>query len=73
MELFGFFGKNHNWEKTTRNGQKWPKNRVFGLFRKITSLVLPGICENEKFAWKSKCLGIIWFSSRCQKWLSVFH
>ena len=24
----------------TKNGQKWPKNRVFGLFKKIKSLVL---------------------------------
>ena len=24
----------------TKNGQKWPKNMVFGLFKKIRSLVL---------------------------------
>ena len=27
----------------TKNGQKWPKNMVFGLFKKITSLALFGI------------------------------
>ena len=27
----------------TKNGQKWPKNMVFGLSKKITSLVLSGI------------------------------
>ena len=27
-----------------KNGQKWPKNMVFGFFKKITSLVLSGIC-----------------------------
>ena len=35
----------------TENGQKWPKNMVFGLFRKITSLVLSGICVKWKFLW----------------------
>ena len=40
----GFFGKNPHRAKTTENGQKWPKNMGFGLFRKITSLVLSGIC-----------------------------
>ena len=30
----------------TKNGQKWPKNLFFGLFKnkKIVSLVLSGIC-----------------------------
>ena len=28
----------------TKKGQKWPKNKVFGLFKKIMALVLPGIC-----------------------------
>ena len=28
----------------TKNGQKWPKIRVFGLIKKIKSLVLSGIC-----------------------------
>ena len=28
----------------TKNGQKWPKNMVFELFKKITSLFLSGIC-----------------------------
>ena len=27
----------------TKNGQKWPKNMVFG-YKKIASLVLSGIC-----------------------------
>ena len=35
----------------TKNGQKWPKNRVFGLFKKIMSLVLSGICVKRKFLW----------------------
>ena len=35
----------------TKNGQKWPKNMVFGLFRKITSLVLSGIYVKRKFLW----------------------
>ena len=40
----GFFGKKLHWAKMTKNGQKWPKNMVFGLFKKITSLVLSRIC-----------------------------
>ena len=35
----------------TQNGQKWPKNRVFGLFKKIKSLVFSGICVKRKFLW----------------------
>ena len=35
----------------TKNGQKWPKNMAFGLFKKITSLVLSGICVKSKFLW----------------------
>ena len=35
----------------TKNGQKWPKNMVFGLFKKIMSLVLSGICVKSKFLW----------------------
>ena len=31
--------------------KKWPKNRVFGLFKKITSLVLSGICVKRNFLW----------------------
>ena len=27
----------------TKNGQKWPKNRVFGHFKKIASLVFSRI------------------------------
>ena len=34
-----------------KNGQKWPKNMVFRLFKKITSLVLSGICVKWKFLW----------------------
>ena len=45
----GFFGKNPHWAKMTKNGQKWPKNMVFGLFKKIMSLVLSGICVKRKF------------------------
>ena len=39
-----FFGKNPHQAKMTKNGQKWPKNKVFGLLKKIMSLVLSGIC-----------------------------
>ena len=35
----------------TKNVQKWPQNRVFGLFKKIMSLVLSGICVKRKFLW----------------------
>ena len=35
----------------TKNGQKWSKNMVFGLFKKITSLAFPGICVKRKFFW----------------------
>ena len=34
----------------TKNGQKWPKNMVFGD-KKIASLVLSGICVEWKFLW----------------------
>ena len=34
-----------------KNGQKWPKNMVFGFFKKIMSSVLPGICVKSKFLW----------------------
>ena len=47
----GLFGKNPQWAKMAKNGQKWPKNRVFGLFKKIMSLVLSGICVKRKFLW----------------------
>ena len=47
----GFFGKNPHLAKMTKNGQKWPKNMVFGLFKKIMSLVLSGICVKRKFLW----------------------
>ena len=34
------------WKKSPsgKNGQKWPKNMVFGLFKKTMSLVLSEIC-----------------------------
>ena len=44
----GFFGKNPHWAKMVKNG---PKNRIFGLFKKITSLVLSGIYVKRKFLW----------------------
>ena len=34
-----------------KNGQKSPQNKVFGLFRKIMSLFLSGICVKPKFLW----------------------
>ena len=41
------------WKKSPsgKNGQKWPKNMVFELFKKIMSLVLSGICVKSKFLW----------------------
>ena len=35
----------------TKNGQIWSQNKVFGHFRKITSLILPGIGLKWKFLW----------------------
>ena len=35
----------------TKNGQKCPQNRVFGLFKKLMSLDLSGICVKQKFLW----------------------
>ena len=35
----------------TKNGKKWPKNRVFEFFKKIMSLVLSEICVKRKFLW----------------------
>ena len=46
-----FFGKNPFRAKMTKNGQKCPKNRVFGRYKKIASLVLPGIGVKRKFLW----------------------
>ena len=40
----------------TKNGQNWPRNRVFELFKKITSLVLSGICVKRKFLWSNNIL-----------------
>ena len=34
-----------------KNGQKWPKNMVFRIFKKITPLVLPEISVKSKFLW----------------------
>ena len=49
------------------------QKRVFGLFKKIMSLVLSEICVKRKFivvySAKTACLGKIWFSSYSQKWL----
>ena len=39
-----FFGKNPHATKMTKIDQKWSKNRFFGLFKKIMSLILSGIC-----------------------------
>ena len=61
----------------TKNGQKWPKNMVFGLFKKITSLVLSGICVKWKFVWFINILQKLyaWEKSSSQvidkKWLST--
>ena len=42
-----FFGKNYHWAKMFKNDS----NRVFGLFKKIMSLVLSEICIKQKFLW----------------------
>ena len=44
-----FFGKNPHWAKMTKNGRKWPINRVLGLLKKITPLVLSVIRVKRKF------------------------
>ena len=53
----GFLGKNLHQAKMTKNCQKWPKNRVFELFKKISSLILSGICVKQKFLWFINILG----------------
>ena len=60
----------------TKNGQKWPKNRFFGLFNKIISLVLSGMCVKQKFLWFINILRKlhVWEKSGSQvsqKWLST--
>ena len=47
----GFFRKKSPSGKNDTNGQKWSKNRVFGLFKKIMSLFLSEICVKWKFLW----------------------
>ena len=49
----GFFGKIPH---RIKNDQKWPKNMVFELCKKIMSLVLSGICVKSKFIWFIKIL-----------------
>ena len=41
------------WKKSAsgKNGQKWPKNRVFGLFKKIRSLVLSEFGVKPELLW----------------------
>ena len=41
------------WKKSAsgKNGQKWPQKMVSGLFKKLTLLVLSGICMKSKFLW----------------------
>ena len=63
-----FFGKNPHRAKITKNGQKWPQNRVFGLFKKIMLLVLSGICVKRKFLW---FIDILWKLPTSKKWLSA--
>ena len=75
--MLWFLEKIPEGQKWQQNNQKWPKNRVFGLFKKITSLVLSGNwCKTKVFIvhWhsaKTACLGKTWFFSCSQKWLSV--
>ena len=44
-------GKYPHQAKMTKNGPKWSKNMVFGLFKKIMSLTLSGICVKRNFLW----------------------
>ena len=46
-----FWKKNPHRAKMARIDRKWPRNRVFRLFKKIMSLVLSGICVKWKFLW----------------------
>ena len=75
----GFLGKNPHQAKMTKNGQRWPKNRVFGLLKKIMSLVSSGICLKRKFLWfvdillKLHAWKKSWFSSYSPKWLSTIE
>ena len=43
-----FLRKNPHRVKITKNDQKWPKYRSFGLFKKIKSLLLSGIGVKQK-------------------------
>ena len=47
------------WKKNPsgKNGQRWPKNMVFGLFKKIMSLVFSRIFVKSKFLW---FINILW-------------
>ena len=65
-----FFGKNPSQANMTKNGQKWPKNRIFGLYKKTASLLLSGICVKPKFSlfinilqnlhdWEKSCSQVI--------------
>ena len=40
----------------TKNGQKWAKNSVWGLFKKIKSLFLSAIGLKWKFLWSINIL-----------------
>ena len=53
----GFPQKNLHWERLTKNDQKWPQNRVFGLYKKIKSLTLSVIGVKRKFLW---FINILW-------------
>ena len=48
-----FSEKNPHWakKKKKKKKSKMAKCMVFGLFKKIISLVLPGICVKWKFLW----------------------
>ena len=54
------FWKKSSSGKNDKNSQKWPKNRIFGLLKKIMSLVLSGICVKRKF---------LWFIKLCENWM----
>ena len=43
-----FFGKIRIWPKMAKNGQKWPKNEVFGIFLKIASFVFSDLLHEVR-------------------------
>ena len=55
----GFFRKNPHRAKMTKNGQKWPQDRVFGLLKKIKSLVLENGMSSQLWIRRQDCFTIL--------------